>query len=143
MNAVPNAKIVSRSILTSPLPRLARIHAPTMIGTIAASAVALGSSPRVTAASTTPNSGVRVMSGAVREAPIRIWLMFRNSQPSTKWMIPAMANSAIASPLASPSWVRSSDRRLARTSTAVAANSWRNVETHGSSMPRIARLLRL
>ena len=48
-----------------------------------------------------------------------------------------------ASPLASPSWLRSSEARLAATRIAVAAASWRNVETQGSSMPRIARRLRL
>src|ERR671911_620296 len=42
MNAVPKAKIESRSTRMSPPPRLARIHAPSMIGAIAASAAALG-----------------------------------------------------------------------------------------------------
>ena len=83
----------------------------------------------MTAASTTPNSGVSVISGAVRDAPMRAWLMFSSSQPSTKWMIPASAKSAIASPVASPSWLRSSDTRLATTRIAVATDSWRNVET--------------
>ena len=76
-----------------------------------------------------------VISGAVRDAPMRIWLTLRSSQPSTKWMIPATAKSAIASPLASPSWLRSSETRLATTRIAVATDSWRNVETYGSSMP--------
>jgi hypothetical protein len=143
MNAVPKAKIESRSILTSPLPRLASSHAPSMIGAIAASTAALGSSPSVTAASAMPNSGVSVISGAVRDAPMVIWLTLRNSQPSTKWTTPATANSAIALPLASLSWLRSSDSRLASTRTAVATDSWRKVETQGSSMPRMARLLRL
>ena len=70
---------------------------------MAASTAALGSSPSVTAASATPNSGVSVINGAVRDAPMRIWLTLRNSQPRTKWMIPATAKSQIASPLASPS----------------------------------------
>ena len=84
-----------------------------MIGAIAASAATLGSSRSATAASATPNSGVRVISGAVRDAPMRIWLTLRSSQPRTKWMIPASPKSAIASPLASPSWLRSSDTTLA------------------------------
>jgi hypothetical protein len=83
----------------------------------------------VTAASAIPKSGVSVISGAVRDAPMRIWLRLRNSQPSTKWMTPTSATSAIASPLASPSWLRSSDSRLATTRMAVATASWRNVET--------------
>jgi hypothetical protein len=100
-----------------------------MIGAIAASAPALGSSPLISTASTVPNSGVSVISGAVRDAPMRAWLTFRRSQPSTKCTMPASAKIPIVPALASPSRLRSSDTRHAATRTAVATASWRKVDT--------------
>ena len=38
---------------------------------------------------TAPNTGVVASSGLERAAPMRIWLMFKNVQPTEKWMTPA------------------------------------------------------
>jgi hypothetical protein len=113
-----------------------------MISSIPATVTRPGISPRVTAASTAPNSGVAASSGLVRAAPMRFWLAFSSVQPTEKCTRPAATKAASAPGDAERARPRSTVASVAASRMTVETASCRKVDCH-TSIPRIACRLRL
>ena len=86
-----------------------------------------GTSSSASAATAVAKSGVVAMSGLVREAPSRFWLMLSSVQPAMKWIRPAMEKFAIADADSCRTAPASSSSRTI-TMKAEHTRSWRNVD---------------